>query len=587
MSTYRLFDGAANEIGSIPIQYIRTSGIEIYDSPGTEAYRSGMYSVSAWDYVQYSPTYVYSSTASAWTNGTAVSGDRNQFWLKGSYPVVSFVTIGTSGVLSAAIEKIGGSITSIDIGPKSKNIQSTISNGIAYITMNQKDKLFININNTPSSPLCLFADPLKPAIPVTGNVIYYKPGVHSIGVNFSSFNDNTTIYLDGGSYVKGTFRTYQKNNVRVMGPGILAGDDYYESAIAEKRAVQLGSGNYSSIYNYIPLRGPMDFSEYDAYWPSGVGVSGITILKTMFYAAEGMNSVDGIKLISPWEYNTDGLGLFPDKSTSTCSHINSFLFHADDSIFLNRNNNQAFNRQRGTMLYNNNYIINHNNGPVVLAYQAEYYGSFTPKDQTTSCINTDVLFFKSRAYSNPDDEPNALIKMYMGNSFTGASGTPVEWGYFNCIVSGFRVDNIVEVPIIRLSNYQDPFAAVTPPAGVASGILIADVTASALSWAASANIVSGHYSDPLSGVEIRDVTFKNLIFNGVKVDNANYREYFKFSTASDQHNYPEKNIKFIQDSYSKLKVKVTGAWRDAVAWVKTTGGWRATDTFFKNSGIWK
>lgn len=584
MSTYRLFDGAANEIGSIPIQYVRTSGIEIYESPGTEAYRSGMYSVSAWDYVQYSPTYVYSSTASAWTNGS-VSGDRNQFWLKGSYPVVSFVTIGTSGVLSAAIEKIGGSITSIDIGPKSKNIQSTISNGIAYITMNQKDKLFININNTPSSPLCLFADPLKPAIPTTGNVIYYKPGVHSIGTSFSSFSDNTTIYLDGGAYVKGTFNIHPKNNIRIMGPGILAGDDYYETAISEKRAIT--NGDYTSIYKYISIRGPMDYNEIQTNWPSGVGVSGITILKTMFYAATLLNSVDGVKLISPWEYNTDGLSIFPDNSTSTCSHKNSFLFHADDSFFLMRNNNQSFNRQRGTILYDSNYVINHNNGPVVLAYQAEYYGSFTPKDQTASCINTDVLFFKSRGYSNPNDEPNALIKMYLGNSNSAASGTPIEWGYFNCIVSGFRVDNTVEVPIIRLSNYQDPFQSSRPPAGVASGILITDVTASASTWAISGNMVSGHYSNPLSGVEINSVTFRNLTFNGVKVDNANYREYFKFSTASDQHNYPEKNIKFIQDSYSKLKVKVSGTWRDAVAWVKTTGGWRATDTFFKNSGIWK
>lgn len=564
------------------------NGIEIYSGPlvggsVTEAYRSNLYSVSAWTGTQFSAVYLYSSTASAWTAGS-VSGDRNQFWVYGSYPIVSFATFGTSGTTSAAIAKIGGSVTSIDIGPKSKNTEWSISNGIAYVKMNQKDKLFININNTPSSPLCLFADPLKPPIPTTGNYIYYSAGVHSIGTSFSSFTDNTTIYLDGGAYVKGTFSLSGRNDIRIMGPGILAGDDYYNTAIAEKRAIT--NGDYTGMYKYIPIRSRMDFTDIQNNWPSGTGVSGITILKTMFYAATLLNSVDGVKLISPWEYNTDGLSIFPDRSTSTCVHRDSFLFHADDSIFLDKNNNQDFNRQRGTMLFDNNYIINSNNGPIVLAYQAEYYGSFTPKDQTASCINTDVLFFRSQGYSNPDDEPNALIKMYLGNSASAASGNPVEYGYFNCIVSGFRVDNIVEVPIIRLSNYGDPFQSYRPPAGVASGILIADVTVSAIPWAASANIVSGHYSNPLSGVEINNVTFKNLKINGVKVDRSNYRSYFKFSTASDPINYPEKNINFIIDLIYKVKAKISGVWRDCVAWVKTPSGWRISNSNIKTPTKW-
>lgn len=566
-----------------------SNGIEIYSGPlnatggVVEDYRSNLYSVSAWTGTQFSAIYLYSSTASAWTNGS-VSGYRNQFWVYGSYPIVSFATFGTSGTTSAAISRIGGSVTSIDIGPKSKNTEWSISNGIAYVKMNQKDKLFISINNTPSSPLCLFADPLKPPIPTTGSYIYFSAGVSSIGVGFSSFPDNTTIYFDGGSYIKGTFNLSGRNDIRIMGPGILAGDDYYQTAIAEKRAIT--NGDYTSIYKYIPIRSRIDYQDIQDNWPSGTGVSGITLVKTMFYAATLINSVDGVKLIAPWEYNTDGLRIFPDRSTSTCVHKDSFLFHNDDSIFLMSNNNQNYDRQRGTMLYDNNYIINANNGPIVLAYQAEYYGSFTPKNQTASCINTDVLFFKSQAYSNPDDEPNAIIKMYLGNSASAASGTPVEWGYFNCIVSGVRVDNVVEVPIIKLSNYQDPFQSFRPPAGVASGILIADVTASAIPWAASANIVSGHYSNSLSGVEIRDVTFKNLKINGVKVDRFNYRNYFKFSQASDPINYPEKNINFIIDIFTKIKTKVSGAWKNCIIWVKTSTGWKPSNQTIKTPIKW-
>jgi hypothetical protein len=576
-----------------------SEGIEIYTGPlnatggVVEDYRSNLYSVSAWTGTQFSAIYLYSSTASAWTNSTLASGDRNQFWVKGSYPVVSFATFGTSGTTSAAISKIGGSITSIDIGPKSKNTEWSISNGIAYVKMNQKDKLFININNTPSSPLCLFADPLKPPIPTTGSYIYFSAGVSSIGLQFSSFPDNTTIYFDGGSYIKGTLNVSGKNNIKIMGPGILAGDDYYETAIAEKRAVQFGSGDYTSIYKYIPIRGPVSYTDlgpapdYDLYWPSGNGASGITILKTMFYAAEPLNYIDGVKLISPWEYNTDGMRLFPDKSASTCFQKNCFLFNSDDSLFLIRNNNQTYYRQRGTMLFDNNYIVSDNNGPIVLAYQAEYYGDGTPRNQTVSCLNTDILFFKSQTYSNSLDEPNALIKLYMGNPEPTASGLPSTWGYFNCIISGVRVDNVVEVPIIRLSNYQDPFVvSFRPPAGIASGILIADVTASAIPWAASANYVSGHYSDPLSGVEIRDVTFKNVKINGVKVDKFNYRNYFKFSTASDPVNYPEKNINFIIDIFTKIKTKVSGAWKNCIIWVKTLTGWKPSNQTIKTPIKW-
>lgn len=589
MTSYILFDGASNEIGAVPIQYIRTSGIEIYEGPGTDLYRSQLYSVSAWDYVEYSPVYTYSATTSAWV-WTSVSGYRNQYWLSGSYPSVSYATIGTSGVLSAVIEKIGGSITSIDIGPYSRNIPYTLTNGKAYIVFNRDDKLFININNTPSTPLCLFADPLKPAIPTSGNVVYYKPGIHSIGKGFSSFTSDTTFYFDGGSYVKGNFKIYPKNNVKFIGPGILAGDDYYEEATTFTWYRTLNGPPYYTegvARDYVALRGGHDYNELVVdNPPSGIEVNGLTLVRHPWHSAKGINKINHFKWISPWIFSTDGPNLWPDISTSTCSMENSFLFNADDSFFLDRNYTASGERLLGDMLYRRCYSVTHNNGPMLLTYYSNYYNDYFPgaKTKVASAIDIDMRYFAARQSTDPNyNDANGVIKAYLSNPNSAASG-PV-WGYFNAILSGIRVEGNTECPLFILASARDPYATGNLPAGALSGVQFIDVSASMNANYVSASIVSGGLRS--LGRQFTDILFRNLTINGTKVDHANYRQFFRLGTYSDPYNYPENNLKFIQDSYSKIKYKINDIWRDTVAWVKVDGKWRATDTFFNDSTTWK
>jgi len=74
-------------------------------------------------------------------------------------------------------------------------------------------------------PLLLFANPLETAAPAPDDpgVIYFGPGTHQPGA--IEVGDNQTLYLAGGSVVKGAVIA-RGSNIRIRGRGILDGSDY-------------------------------------------------------------------------------------------------------------------------------------------------------------------------------------------------------------------------------------------------------------------------------------------------------------------------------------------------------------------------
>ena len=98
--------------------------------------------------------------------------------------------------------KIGGSISSIDISPHSKNVPVTLTSGQAVLTLNQNSKVWITINGDDANPLFIFADAPKPSVPPCHLFRSGRGNDPGDGNHYRPTN-NEVIYLDGGAWVRG------------------------------------------------------------------------------------------------------------------------------------------------------------------------------------------------------------------------------------------------------------------------------------------------------------------------------------------------------------------------------------------------
>lgn len=538
--------------------------VEVYNGPGTELYRSPFYSVSADVSGVYSSVYVYHASAEAWADGGGTTPPRNQYWTSGSYPVMNYFTIGVETSTTLKIKNLTGSISSVDIGPYKLNKQYSISGDTVTFDINKNENLFIFINNQTSCPIMPFANPPKPPIPspyvdysalgswTTEQCIYFGPGVHSPGFNFSSYDSkllsSVQLYFDGGAYVKGSLMLVSSNNVSTVGPGILSCEDWYSTALTDLRSTT-GTGSVwqrmlSGLYFPITARftyaatstGLGVWGHYNTNLPSGIYVDGITIVKFPAHGPKGLNTSKNLKLISPWEFSTDGPSLIPDKSFSPpiSRHENLFIINADDCVYMGAEH------YFGNIVYSSCYFINSNNGPFasygVTFDSSRIYGS--------SSFDISVRQFDSPKTNNGN---LGLFKLTMGGN--NATAYPPNWNRQNVFFSGVYFEGFNYTTPFYFANRTDPFAE-TPAlylSGAASGFTFKDIW---ISGAASS--MSSCYFSGLDEVnESSDFLFHNVTLNGVKVTEANKDSYFTFSGSIDPST---DNIRFTADFNTNMKV---------------------------------
>ncbi|MBF0245800.1 MAG: hypothetical protein HQL31_11120, partial [Planctomycetes bacterium] len=185
--------------------------LEIYPGPGVECYRSDLYTVDIHDGSDWRPAYLYKVARLSTCYG----------WHRMEHPSVNFTTFGTGGPVRVRLTRSAGAIESMAISPKSKQIPAECVDGVAVITLNPLDKVWITINGDDANPVFLFADKPKPEVPE--GAMYFGPGVHEIGHLYPT-EDGRAVYLDGGAWLKGNLDLRGKRDVRVMGPGVLSGE---------------------------------------------------------------------------------------------------------------------------------------------------------------------------------------------------------------------------------------------------------------------------------------------------------------------------------------------------------------------------
>ena len=498
---------------------------QIHASPQTIDYRS-KFDVRVLGASGFLDTYVYSATRQ-----TVCPASGNYLFNSSSLPPMNWVTFGASGPVMVKVQNV----SSVEIKPISKAVDYAISSNDLYFYMNPKDKLWLTINNETSCPLFIFADDYKPLIP-SSNILYFGPGVSSIST-YTVSADDLSIYLDGGSIVKGSFDIRGRSNIRFMGPGILMPMDsssyesfnsnYFSSTFQEK----LNSG-------YVMIRGSCD--DPDLYEGSSFGnsVNGLTIVNNPWYSIfGGINQISNFKQISPWHPETFGPSIVSDYQTKRMSFTDSFIFNGDNCLVdLGRNSGLTSRKSDGNYYANNLFINTTNNSPVAMSY-LNYHQSGI---QSYTISATDIVIGSYQKPIKDNSNPSSILSIFQifncNPNNTNNVSSPDIMSHANITFENVIVDNVIDTPVFRIVNSSSVFDSTRQKFtsgvyGSTKNIVFKNVTASGFASSVSSNSISGLSSDYYN--RPHDIIFYNLRINNTAVSPFNYTNYFKFSNTTD------------------------------------------------------
>jgi len=114
--------------------------------------------------------------------------------------------------------------TNCRVLPRSSGVVPRVVGDSLEFTLDKPQDLSIEPNG-PNSSLLLFSNPPEENVPnpEDPNVIYFGPGIHQAGV--IKLASHQTLYLAGGSVVKGAIECHG-DDITIGGRGILLGDDW-------------------------------------------------------------------------------------------------------------------------------------------------------------------------------------------------------------------------------------------------------------------------------------------------------------------------------------------------------------------------
>jgi hypothetical protein len=147
--------------------------------------------------------------------------------------IVSFDITGTVQVEVTAT----AAVQNVKIRPESAGIIATANGNTVTFTISKPQLLSIEINDNIEKPLLLFANPPETEIPDKDdpNVIFFEEGmIHDRG-RFALLSGQT-VYIAPGAIVRGAIIADSRENIRIMGRGILSGELFTK---AEARMIEL------------------------------------------------------------------------------------------------------------------------------------------------------------------------------------------------------------------------------------------------------------------------------------------------------------------------------------------------------------
>jgi hypothetical protein len=308
-------------------------------------------------------------------------------------------------------------------------------------------------------------------IPVSKSGIYFKAGVHDIGVYDVPANVKF-IYLEGGAWVYGAFDMSgaEDSGVKIFGRGVLSS----------------GKLNYRQSYCIEAAEGS-----------ERITIEGITVADPKYFGIRligGNNEVAWTKLIGGWVYNCDGIAAFADSHVHHC-----FSWANDDNIKVYRDN----------ILVEDMVLWQLNNGGAI---QMGWAGA-----QASGIVirRVDILHAE---WNN--SETNRGVLSFVGNRYADPNSN--AWQK-NMVIDDLTTENPVRL-IWRISP-EEPIAGVITPC-VIQNLVMKNWDVKMDRTQASKNYIEG----VSSAYTITGLTFDNVRVDGEKLTSENWITHGNFQT---------------------------------------------------------
>ncbi len=226
----------------------------------------------------------------------------------------SWASFSFEGKVTVRVKKLQGKVDYCAVLPTSKGIEVRKSENHVEFDLEEPGQFSVDFQKgvVIDHPMLIFADPPETSIPDRNdpNVTWFGPGVHSLGDNYRVHSDQT-IYIEGGAYVKGRLVADGAENVKILGRGILSGEEFPVRS----------SGFLVNLRN-----------------SNNLIIDGITVVHAPSHniVTTGMNHVARWVKVMGWWFSTDGINLGDNGLVEYC-----FTKVNDDAIRLYNDNSMA------------------------------------------------------------------------------------------------------------------------------------------------------------------------------------------------------------------------------------------------------
>lgn len=255
----------------------------------------------------------------------AIFAGRTINWCKFSFSGTVLVEV---KILNSSKVPLSGNVKVL---PSRHGIAPTVEGNLVRFTLNSPGQLSVEIGeNGYKNGLILFADPPETdipsqtsgsykilknssknditSVPASFSGLYFKAGVHNIGV-YNIPSNIKNIYFENGSWVYGSLIMDGKSDVKIFGRGVLS----------------------SAKFNYRESHCIEAINQ-----SNNITIEGIVVADPKYFAVRLIgqnNTVKWTKVIGGWVYNCDGIAAYAGSTVSNC-----FIWANDDAIKIYRDN---------------------------------------------------------------------------------------------------------------------------------------------------------------------------------------------------------------------------------------------------------
>ena len=215
------------------------------------------------------------------------------------------------------------SFETVTVRPLSKGIKPTIDNGKVKVLFPKAGQYTVEFDDS-HHVLSVFINPEKEfeVDKDSEDVIYFGVGVHYVDKRII-LKDGQTVFIDEGAVVYGAIEAVDKNDVKIIGYGILdnsrmnRANEMNGCAVLDPKALEMtGNPIFLNRCHNVRIEG-VTFVNSSGW---NVHLDGCTDV-----------TVDNIKIIGQWRYNADGCDFCNCKNSVI---KNSFLRTFDDCIVM-------------------------------------------------------------------------------------------------------------------------------------------------------------------------------------------------------------------------------------------------------------